>query len=66
MVTRGLSERRALTVAHMSAATLRYVARPDPDPRTHADAATAMVSVGAVRYASSHRRFSRSTVWPFR
>ena len=32
MVTQGLSERRPLTVAHMSAATLRYVARPDPDP----------------------------------
>ena len=32
MVTRGLSERRALTVVHMSAAALRYVPRPDPDP----------------------------------
>ena len=29
------------------------------DPRTHADAATAMVSVGAVRYASSHRAFQQ-------
>ena len=32
MVTGGLSERRALTVVHMSAAALRYVPRPDPDP----------------------------------
>jgi transposase InsO family protein len=32
MVTRGLSERRALSVVHMSAAALRYVPRPDPDP----------------------------------
>ncbi len=32
MVTRGLSERRALTVVRMSAAALRYVPRPDPDP----------------------------------
>ena len=33
MVTRGLSERRALTVVRMSAAALRYVPRPDADPR---------------------------------
>ena len=32
IVTRGLSERRALTVVRMSAAALRYVPRPDPDP----------------------------------
>ena len=32
MVTRGLSERRALIVVRMSAAALRYVPRPDPDP----------------------------------
>ena len=32
MVTRGLSERRALRVVRMSAAALRYVPRPDPDP----------------------------------
>ena len=32
MVTRGCSERRALTVVHMSAAALRYVPRADPDP----------------------------------
>src|SRR5690242_21628731 len=32
MVTGGLSERRALTIVHMSAAALRYVPRPDPDP----------------------------------
>jgi Helicase HerA, central domain len=29
------------------------------DPRTHADADTAMVSVGAVRYASSRRAFQQ-------
>jgi hypothetical protein len=29
------------------------------DPRTHADANTAMVRVGAVRYASSHRAFQQ-------
>ena len=32
MVTRGLSERRALRMVRMSAAALRYVPRPDPDP----------------------------------
>jgi hypothetical protein len=32
MVTRGLSDRRALIVVHMRAASLRYVPRPDPDP----------------------------------
>lgn len=30
-----------------------------PDPRTHADANTAMVRVGAVGYASSHRAFQQ-------
>ena len=32
MVTHGLSERRALSVVRMSAASLRYVPRPDRDP----------------------------------
>src|SRR4051794_211517 len=32
MVTRGLSERRAVTGGHMSGAALRYVPRPDRDP----------------------------------
>jgi transposase InsO family protein len=32
MLTRGLSERRALAVVRMSAAALRYVPRPDQDP----------------------------------
>src|SRR5437764_14201335 len=32
MVTRGVSERRALIVVHMSAAALRDGRRPDPDP----------------------------------
>ena len=31
MVTRGLSERRALTVVRMSASALRYAPRPDQD-----------------------------------
>ncbi len=31
LVTRGLSERRALTVVHMSAAALRYQPQPDQD-----------------------------------
>jgi transposase InsO family protein len=31
-VVRGLTERRALAVVRMSAAALRYVPRPDPDP----------------------------------
>jgi putative transposase len=31
MVTRGLSERRALTVVRMSASALRYVPHPDQD-----------------------------------
>lgn len=32
MVSRGLSERRALIAVRMSAAALRYVPRPDPEP----------------------------------
>jgi hypothetical protein len=32
MVTRGLSERRALRVVRMSASSMRYEPRPDPDP----------------------------------
>ena len=32
MATEGLSERRALTLVRMSASSLRYVPRPDPDP----------------------------------
>ena len=31
MVTRGLSERRALAVVRMSASALRYAPRPDQD-----------------------------------
>ena len=31
MATQGVSERRALTVVRMSASSLRYVPRPDPD-----------------------------------
>lgn len=32
MVTQGLSERHALRIVRMSAAALRYVPRPDPEP----------------------------------
>jgi multisubunit Na+/H+ antiporter MnhF subunit len=32
MVTGGLSERHALIIVRMSAAALRYMPRPDPDP----------------------------------
>jgi hypothetical protein len=32
MVAQGLIERHALRVVRMSAAALRYVPRPDPDP----------------------------------
>jgi hypothetical protein len=45
MVTRGLSERRALTVAQMSAAALRYV--PRPALAGHADTVRLLVQRGA-------------------
>src|SRR3954467_8004012 len=54
MVTRGLSERRALTVVHMSAAALRYLPRPDPDP-----------SLGdrIVALAHRHRRYGAGMIY---
>jgi hypothetical protein len=54
MVTQGLSERRALTVAHMSAATLRYVARPDPDPG---------LRERIVALAHRHRRYGAGMIY---
>jgi hypothetical protein len=54
MVTRGLSERRALTVVHMSAAALRYVRRPDPDP-TMRDRIIAL--------AHRHRRYGAGMIY---
>ena len=48
MVTRGLSERRALTIVRMSAATLRYAPRPDRD----ADLRDRIVAL-----AHRHRRY---------
>ena len=44
MVTRGLSERRALAVVHMSAASLRYA--PEPDRNTHLRARTVAWRIG--------------------
>jgi hypothetical protein len=54
MVTQGLSERRPLTVAHMSAATLRYVARPDPDPG---------LRERIVALAHRHRRYGAGMIY---
>ena len=54
MVTLGLSERWALRVARMSAASLRYVPRPDPDP-----------SLGdrIVPLAHRHRRYGAGMIY---
>jgi transposase InsO family protein len=54
LVTRGLSERRALMVVHMSAAALRYVPRPDPDPGRR-DRIVAL--------AHRHRRYGASLIY---
>jgi len=54
MVTRGLSERRALTVVHMSAAALRYVPRPDPDPS---------LRERIVALAHRHRRYGAGMIY---
>ena len=54
MVTRGLSERRALTVVHMSAAALRYVPRPDPDPS---------LRDRIVALAHRHRRYGAGMIY---
>ena len=54
MVAGGLSERHALRVARMSAASLRYVPRPDPDP-----------SLGdrIVALAHRHRRYGAGMIY---
>ena len=54
MVTGGLSERRALTVVRMSAATLRYVPRPDPDPS---------LRDRIVALAHRHRRYGAGMIY---
>lgn len=54
MVTQGLSERRPLTVAHMSTATLRYMARPDPDPA---------LRERIVALAHRHRRYGAGMIY---
>ena len=54
MVTGGLSERRALTVVHMSATALRYVPRPDPDPG---------LQDRIVALAHRHRRYGAGMIY---
>ncbi len=54
MVTRGLSERRALTVVRMSAAALRYVPRPDQD---------AGLRDRIVALAHRHRRYGAGMIY---
>src|SRR6187399_329145 len=54
MVTGGLSERRALTVVQMSAAALRYVPRPDPDPS---------LRDRIVALAHRHRRYGAGMIY---
>src|SRR5688572_3849526 len=54
MVTRGLSERRALTVVRMSASALRYVPRPDQD----ADLRDRIVAL-----AHRHRRYGAGMIY---
>ena len=54
MVVRGLSEWRALTVVRMSAAALRYVPRPDPDPS---------LRERIVALAHRHRRYGAGMIY---
>ena len=54
MVTRGLSERRALTVVRMSAAALRYVPRPDQN---------AGLRERIVALAHRHRRYGAGMIY---
>ena len=54
MVTRGLSERRALTVVRMSAAALRYTPRPDQD---------AGLRDRIVALAHRHRRYGAGMIY---
>jgi hypothetical protein len=55
MFTQGLGGRRALTVTHMSAAALRYVPRPDPNPGPR-DRIVAL--------AHWHRRYGAGMIYP--
>ena len=54
MVTRGLSERRALTVVHMSASSLRYVPAPDRNEALRAR---------IVGLAHRHRRYGAGMIY---
>ena len=54
MVTRGLSERRALTVVRMSAAALRYMPRPDQD---------AGLRDRIIALAHRHRRYGAGMIY---
>jgi transposase InsO family protein len=54
MVTRGLSERRALTVVRMSASALRYVPAPDRN---------AALRVRIVALAHRHRRYGAGMIY---
>ena len=54
MVTRGLSERRALIVVRMSASALRYVPRLDPDPS---------LRDRIVALAHRHRRYGAGLIY---
>ena len=54
MVTRGVSERRALTVVRMSPSSLRYVPRPDPDPS---------LRDRIVALAHRHRRYGAGMIY---
>ena len=54
MMTRGLSERRALAVVRMSASALRYTPRPDQD----ADLRDRIVAL-----AHRHRRYGAGMIY---
>ena len=54
MVTRGLSERRALTVVHMSASSLRYVPAPDQN---------ASLRERITALAHRHRRYGAGMIY---
>lgn len=54
MVTGGLSERRALTVVHMSASALRYTPRPDRNGELRAE---------IVALAHRHRRYGAGMIY---
>ncbi len=54
MVTGGLSERRALTVVHMSASALRYTPRPDRNGELRTE---------IVALAHRHRRYGAGMIY---